>query len=300
MNIVLRYEKEFIAHLKNEKRYSSHTIRAYKTDLNQLILFAAIESMVITAKNFKAIVELYLQKLFSDNFQKSTIARRIFCYRTFVLYLKRFHEIYIKLNIRIPKIANKLPVYLTDAEITLLILLHPKNIKSPFPYRDCAIFELLFSTGVRCSELVNIKINDIDFEQRTIRILGKGNKERIVLFGKFSQQKIEAYCQQERNNANSPYLFLNHYSDPLTTRSIQRIINSFSQYLPVQKRISPHALRHSFATHLINKDMDIRSLQVLLGHASLSNTQRYLHLGITSLKKIANTTNPYNELKKKN
>jgi integrase/recombinase XerC len=155
----------------------------------------------------------------------------------------------------------------------------------------------LFETGLSCSVLKYIKIKDLDFINKTIRIFGKGRKERIVLFGNKAQQKLEEYLTRERGlqprNNNEP-LFINQHGGPLTSRTIQRIIQMFRTFLTLDKHITPHKLRHSFATHLLNQGADLRMVQELLGHQSLSSTEKYTHVSLEELAHVCDTLHPMN------
>ncbi|HLW73162.1 MAG TPA: tyrosine-type recombinase/integrase, partial [Candidatus Babeliales bacterium] len=167
-----------------------------------------------------------------------------------------------------------------------------------YPVRDKTIFELLYATGVRCSELVNICVEDVDMEAKTIRIFGKGKKERIVLFGLKACEKILEYYATERpeiHNQQEP-LFLNYRYEKLTSRSVQRIIKMFRAFLPIERQLTPHKLRHSFATHLLNQGADLRAVQELLGHKTLATTEKYTHVSLENLSKLCEGVHPINAM----
>jgi integrase/recombinase XerC len=160
---------------------------------------------------------------------------------------------------------------------------------------------LLYATGVRCSELVNICIADIDMDGKAIRIMGKGKKERMVLFGLKALEKIQAYCKYERpvvEDQNEP-LFMNYRYGKLTSRSVQRIIKMFRAFLPIDRQLTPHKLRHSFATHLLNQGADLRAVQELLGHKTLSSTEKYTHVSLENLAQLCDNIHPINGMIKK-
>ena len=193
--------KEFITHLEVERHLSVHTLRAYESDLHQFILFwedlTAQEQKLLTLRQ---IIERYLVSLFYKNIDKSSIARKFSCFKSFTAFL-RTQGITLTLNLKRPRLDKKLPVYLSVDEVFhLLDTIKDDDLPTKYPIRDKTIFELLYATGVRCSELVNIRMCDIDMHSKTIRILGKGNKERIVLFGEKAKERIVLYCSKERGD----------------------------------------------------------------------------------------------------
>ncbi len=198
-----------------------------------------------------------------------------------------------------PRLDKKLPVYLSIEEVThLLDTIAEEELPSQRPYRDKAIFELMYATGVRCSELVNIHMGDIDFTNKTIRIFGKGSRERIVLFGERAKERVMSYLEKERPRVKSQrnVLFLNFRNEPLTARSVQRIFEMFRTFLKISRPITPHKIRHSFATHLLNKGVDLRIVQELLGHKSLSSTEKYTHVSLDELAQTCNAAHPLHKI----
>ncbi|EKD23203.1 MAG: Tyrosine recombinase XerC, partial [uncultured bacterium] len=173
-----------------------------------------------------------------------------------------------------------------------------EELDTKWPHRDKAIFELIYATGIRCSELINISFEDIDFANKAIRIFGKGRKERFVLFGEKAHSKLLKYFEQERPKAKDQKekIFLNYKNGYLTTRSIQRIFEMFRQFLKVDKKITPHKIRHSFATHMLNKGVDLRVIQELLGHKTLSSTEKYTHISLDKLSKICDNSHPIHNM----
>ena len=206
------------------------------------------------------------------------------------------------LKLKRPRIDKKLPVYFSVDEIFhLLDSIKNEELPTRHPIRDKAIFELLYATGVRCSELVNICIKDIDMESKVIRIIGKGKKERLVLFGIKAQEKIVEYFHKERpvvEHQHEP-LFLNYRYGKLTSRSVQRIIKMFRLFLRIERPLTPHKLRHSFATHLLNQGADLRAVQELLGHKTLSSTEKYTHVSLENLARLCDSIHPINAMLKK-
>jgi len=287
--------QEFLSYISVEKNLSSNTQRAYDSDLKQFATFwQSLKKDDKKNLSFRQIIERFLVSLFYKKIDKSSIARKFSCFKSFEKFLNNFG---IKLSLKLtrPRLDKKLPIYLSIDEIFhLLDNIKNKDLPSKRPCRDKAIFELVYATGIRCSELVNIKISDIDFSNKTIRIFGKGRKERIVLFGKKAKDKVTEYFESERPKIkyNNERLFLNYRNDPITSRSVQRIFEMFRKFLKINKEITPHKIRHSFATHMLNKGADLRVIQELLGHKTLSSTEKYTHVSLDKLSQICNDANP--------
>ncbi len=290
---------EFIIHLEVERNLSDHTLRAYKSDLSLFCAFwqqinAREKIMIPLARAF----ERYLVSLFHKKTSNSSIARKVSCFHSFGEYTAK-HGINLNLQLTRPRIERKIPVFLSVDELFhLLDTIEDQDLPSQRPLRDKAILELLYATGIRCSELVAIKLEDINLKEKTILILGKGRKERIVLFGSKAQERIEHYLQAERprtSDGKEP-LFINNRNTELTTRSVQRIIKMFRQFLELDRLLTPHKIRHSFATHLLNQGADLRLVQELLGHKSLSSTERYTHVTLEKLSNLCDTIHPVHDM----
>jgi integrase/recombinase XerC len=239
-----------------------------------------------------------LVTLFYKKMDKSSIARKFSCFKSFATFL-RSSNIDLKLQLKRPRLDKKLPVYLSVEEMFhLLDTIQDSQLPTRFPARDKAILELLYATGIRCSELIGIRFCDLDMDNRTIRIKGKGKKERIVLFGDKARTKLADYLRLERahQRAIDEQLFLNYRHEPLTSRSIQRVIQMFRQFLKVDRPISPHKIRHSFATHMLNQGVDLRVVQELLGHQSLASTEKYTHVSLDKLAKMCNDIHPIHDI----
>ena len=296
----LEYKEDFLTYLDVERNASENTYRSYQYDLNQFFIFwDKLNKKHKTKKQSNVSMRDALDKFFLDLYQKkikkSSIARKVACFKSFEKYMQN-DNVDIQLQLTTPRIEKKLPIYLTIDEITFLLdKLPDKELHSNSPLRDKTILETLYATGVRCSELCNIKLTDINFDQQTILITGKGDKQRIVLFGNKAKQKILQYIQEERSKHlkdNNEYLFLTQLGKRIQDRTVQTILNKFSKLLPTKKQLTPHTLRHSFATHLLNAGMNLRALQELLGHSSLTTTERYTHIATTDLKRLYETINP--------
>lgn len=289
--------QEFLTYLEVEKNLSENTTRAYANDLQQLYHFwHTITKEHKLEVPLKQALERFLITLYHKKISKSSIARKLSSFQSFEKYLLK-EGITLKLQLIRPRVDKKLPLYLSVDEIFhLLDTVKNEDLPTKKPLRDKAIFELLYATGIRCSELINIRIKDIDHEQKIIKILGKGNKERLVLFGTKAQSSILTYCAKDRSSLEGPedYLFVNYKNEPLTSRSIQRIIEMFRKFLKTERPITPHKIRHSFATHLLNQGTDLRVIQELLGHKTLASTEKYTHVSITELSALCDQFHPLN------
>ena len=293
---------EFLTYLSVEKNLSEHTQRAYKLDINQFINFwRSLPTDDANNLTCRQIIERFLISLFYKKIDKSSIARKFSCFKSFEKFL-RTQGIKLDLKLTRPRLDKKLPIYLSIDEVFhLLDSVKDHELPSQRPLRDKAIFELMYATGIRCSELVNIKLCDIDLDNKTIRIIGKGNKERIVLFGNKAKDRLTIYINNERQPNQQPdaHLFLNQWGTVLTSRSIQRIIVMFRQFLKVERAITPHKIRHSFATHLLSQGVDLRIIQELLGHKTVASTERYTHVSIERLSNLCDTIHPINNMTKR-
>lgn len=296
------HSNEFLKYLEIERNLSKHTIRAYKADLRSFISFWNNQLTPQEQKKLgiKQVVERYLVSLYYKKIDKQTIARKYSCFTSFSRFLKA-QNITLNIILKRPRIDKKLPIYLSVDEIFHVLDTVPDHkLPSKSPTRDKAIFELLYATGIRCSELVSISIGNIDFDEKTIRISGKGGKERIVLFGSKAKKQLFNYLDHERPKPtnNQEMLFLNNRNKPLTPRSVQRVCEMFRTHLNIKRKITPHKLRHSFATHLLNQGADLRIVQELLGHATLSSTEKYTHVSTQQLSEMCDTLHPFNKMGK--
>lgn len=298
-----KYIKLYVFFLKNEKNYSNNTIISYKNDLIQLLNY--LRDYKILKKNNvqyidRSILRKYIVYLKSCDYSARSISRKISVIRSFFKFLSREDVVKINptINLITPKIEKKLPYFLYLQEVEKLIETPP--LDTIFGIRDRAILELLYGTGMRVGELVNLNINDIDLDEKTIRVFGKGSKERILPLGDPSIKAVQEYLTGRnlfrknisinKNDLNT--LLLNRFGGRLSARSIRRIIIKYMKMAGLNKKISPHVLRHSFATHLLGGGADLRSVQELLGHESLSTTQIYTHITKERLKIIYNKSHP--------
>ncbi len=294
---LLEAKTDFLTFMRVEKNLSLHTLRAYEGDLKQFFSFwqqlPEADQKHLTPRQ---IIERYLVNLFHKKIDKSTIARKFSCFKSFERFLKT-RGIELKLKLQRPRLDKKLPIYLSVDEVFYLLDAIPnEKLPTKKPARDKAIFELLYATGIRCSELVSIKVKDLDLINKTIRIKGKGAKERMVLFGQKAHEKLTYYFQNERPKLANPeeHIFLNNRDEALTTRSVQRVFEMFRTFLKIERKITPHKIRHSFATHLLNQGVDLRTVQELLGHKTLASTEKYTHVSLEDLAKLCDTIHPMN------
>lgn len=272
----------FFKVLKNEYNYSDYTIKNYKLDLTLFFDFlnkSNINYLYLNKDNVLA----YLKYLDKMNLKNSTISRRISALRTFYNYLMNEGLINsnIFLNVKNPKLEKKLPNYLNYTEMEEL--LESIDIKTDEGLKRRLLIEMFYSTGCRVSEIINIKVKDIDFLNKKIRIMGKGSKERIVYYGDYAKKYLDKYLSK---GLDKDYLFVNKHGDKYTVEEIELIVKDIMKHLSIKTHVTPHTLRHTFATHLLNNGADIRSVQELLGHSNLSTTGIYTHVSSDRLKEV--------------
>ncbi|MFH1074485.1 MAG: tyrosine recombinase XerC [Candidatus Firestonebacteria bacterium] len=278
----------FLEHLKAEKNFSKNTIVNYTVDLKQFFEFCREKEDIkkITGINIREfVVELTLKK-----YGKASIERKLATLKSFFFYLKKENIVKIDPteNVSFPKKDKKLPRFLEALEMNRFL----DSIKGDKEedFRDRAILEMLYSTGIRVSELTGLNMQSVDLTNRLVRVYGKGSKERIVPIGDKAKEALSAYLSKKA--VDSEELFLNHKKKRLDTRTVRHILDKWSKSSKLGKHISPHSIRHSFATHLLDAGADLRSVQELLGHASLSTTQIYTHVTREKLKSVYDKAHP--------
>ena len=296
----------FIAYLRDQKGYSQHTIRNYRIDLTQfsefLVSREALPDGQEVDQDMEAIDALvireYLGSLFG-RFARSTIARKLSAVRSFFLFLEKKGIVMTNPagDIATPKLGKYIPVYLPVDDV--FRLLERPDRKKPLGLRDLAILEVLYSCGIRVSELEALDISGVDFEGRLVTVIGKGDRERIVPIGRIALKAVRNYLEATRNlrkgdgnDSQDGPLFINFRGGRLSGRSIARIIKRYATESGLSPEISPHSMRHTFATHLLDGGADLRSVQELLGHASLSTTQRYTHVSLDRLMEVYDKAHP--------
>ena len=285
--------EQFMSYLRIERGASDNTLEAYKRDLNELSDFLEKKNISLNEVDID-ILSSYI-RLLSKRLSRRSLARNISAIRTFFRFL--VSEGILDENparlLEVPKISKTLPGILNENEIELLLNQPP--ISTPIGLRDKAMMELLYATGVRVSELVHLKINDIDFNTGYIKVMGKGSKERFVPVGKKALTIIKEYMRKARerfDKKGSPYLFLNNRGEPFTRQGFWKMLKAYAKKAGIRKRITPHVIRHSFATHLLKNGADLRSVQMMLGHSDISTTQIYTHIDRGYLKEVYNRCHP--------
>ncbi len=286
-----RYIDKFMNYLRVEKNASAHTITNYKVDLDIFKDFLG-DKEIGTVDHLG--LRRFLAELRAKNYKKRTVARKLASLRSFFRFL--FREGHIKKNpitaVLTPKLDKKLPVFLDTARIDrLLSTPTDKNIAG---LRDRALLETLYSTGIRVSELVGLDLRDIDFISGVIKVLGKGAKERVVPIGEPALGAIRKYIDKRAGYKvdDRDAVFLNKSGGRLTDSGVRRVLDKHVKVCGIIEKISPHSLRHSFATHLLDRGADLRSVQELLGHMNLSTTQIYTHITMERLKLVYDKAHP--------
>mgnify|MGYP004459722043 FL=1 len=274
-------KEKFLEKLKYEYNYSDLTINGYDYEITKFLDYLNDNHLDYKKINID-MIRNYLKYLDSLKYKKNSISKNLSSLRSYYKFLTEEKVVLNNpfKNISNPKKDKKLPDFLNYEEINKLF--DSADTKTPLGLRNRCILELLYDTGIRVSELVNLKINDIEFDKKTINILGKGKKERIVYYGDYLQEVLEKYINDSRkyllNNKLSEYLILNNNGSKITTRGVEYIIDKMVNEAAIKHKISPHVLRHTFATHMLNGGADIKSIQQLLGHESLSTTGIYTHI----------------------
>jgi len=285
-----RFIEKFIRYLEIEKNYSKYTILNYKNDLEDFMVFlgqAPLESVDYL------FIRRYLALLKEKQIASRSVGRYLSTLRTFFKFLAR--EGYLKANplqgISSPKQDKHLPSFMTEEEVTKLIdAVVLKDAKDDKAFRDKAILEMFYSTGMRISEVVSSNISSVDFISGIVKVMGKGRKERIVPIGECALSALRKYLDKRKTQTDA--LFLNKNNRRITDRGVRGIVAKYLRLASMKQGISPHTLRHSFATHLLNRGADLRSVQELLGHANLSTTQVYTHLTTERLKSVYDKAHP--------
>ena len=284
----------FLRYLDRERNASPHTVRAYAADLAQFEAHLATE-LGRAGRSDEVdhlMIRAFLARLHRDGVKKVSAARKLASLRTFFKYLCR--EGILGRNparaLLSPRLDKKIPGHLEEGEVASLVEV-PGD--APAALRARAILELLYGTGIRCAELVGLDLPDIDRGARTVRVLGKGSKERIVPFGKTAGLALERYLAvRDQARPRSAAVFVNARGGRLTDRWIRQIVTQRVRQVAIERHLSPHSLRHSFATHLLERGADLRAIQELLGHASLKTTQRYTHVNARHILEIYRKTHP--------
>lgn len=290
----------FLNFIIKQKNYSKNTSKNYEIDILEFFKYVEKEGFNYLDVDYD-FIKGYLMELYNRKLSRNSVARKLSSLRSFYKYL--FNNELIKTNpfkyVKTPKKEKKLPRYLGVEELE--VIFNTPDVSTSLGQRDRLILEVLYATGIRVSELVNIKIEDIDFYKMEIRILGKGNKERIDPFGEYCLDAINLFINGgrkeilQKHHTNCSYLIINERGCKITTRGVEKIIDNVIKKASLKKHVSPHMLRHSFATHLLNEGCDILTVQELLGHESLESTQVYTHVSNERLRSVYLKCHPLNK-----
>ncbi|HEY8464795.1 MAG TPA: tyrosine recombinase XerC [Bacillota bacterium] len=289
---------EFLAQLRANNNFSLHTLESYGLDLRQFSAFLETEQIRELQEINYLVIRRFLAALKEDEFAKSSVARKLACLRSFFKFLCR--QGYLNhnpvLTIATPKREKRLPKFLYLNEVTALLNL--PDHRTELGIRDRAILETFYSSGLRLQELVNLKLTDLDLSRGYLIVLGKGSRERMVPLGGSAKRALEQYLLTARpvllakSSQPTEQLFLNYRGTGLSGRSIERMMDKYLRQLALDRKVSPHTLRHTFATHLLENGADLRVVQELLGHVDLSTTQIYTHLSKERIRSIYQNNHP--------
>ncbi|SMO74553.1 site-specific tyrosine recombinase/integron integrase [Solitalea koreensis] len=286
----------FLRYLEFEKRFSPHTIVSYSSDLQQFVVFLNRFEINDLAHANHEFIRSWIVELMDETISTRTINRKLSALRTFYKFLLREKIIETDpfLKVQTPKMQKRLPVFVETQHMDMLL----DNIEFTEGFegiRDKIIIETIYQTGIRLSELIGLKERDVDFYNKSIRVLGKRNKERLIPFTETYQQLLANYCTSKKNtdfNTQNEYLFVTNKGDKLYPKFVYNLINKYLSYVSTIEKKSPHVLRHTFATHLLNKGADLNAIKELLGHVSLAATQVYTHNSTDRLKNIYKQAHP--------
>lgn len=290
------YVNEFINYLSVERGLAPNTLESYGRDLRQYYSYLHNDKIDAVKQVSRATILAYLEQLQSKGRAVSTISRNLAAIKSFYQFLvrERYLEKDPAANLESPKLEKKLPKILTIAEVEEL--LKQPNSFLPTGMRDKAMLELLYATGIRVSELISLNVSDVNLEMGYIKCYGKGSKERIVPLGSIAAKCVQEYVARGRGKLvrtyDEPALFVNHHGNRLTRQGFWKIIKKYAQQATIIKDITPHTLRHSFATHLLENGADLRSVQEMLGHADISTTQIYTQVTKNHLKEVYEKAHP--------
>lgn len=289
---------DFLNYLIYERNVSPNTVAAYRDDLESFVSFLCSDYLTLARDqlDFRRVdnlaIRAYLAHLGRRKLSRASMARHLSALRTFFRHLMR--EGAVDANpartVATPKREKHLPSVMQPAEIALL--LEQPDLSTPLGLRDRAFLELMYASGLRISELVGIDVDDIEVRARLVKVRGKGAKERIVPFGSKAEAAVRAWLPARHAPEEEGALFVNYRGERITTRSVRRLFDKYVRAAALRAGISPHTMRHSFATHLLNAGADLRGIQELLGHASLSTTQKYTHLNDWELLKVYRKAHP--------
>ena len=287
--------EEFLRYLLIDKGYSNNTINSYRIDLEKFLKYNKNRNVNDISNDD---IREYVKWLSKNELNQKTISRNISCLRSFYKFL--VIEKFVKNNpsdsLITPKIKKSLPSTLTEEEVLKLLDI---KLTDSFSYRNKAMLELMYGTGLRVSELVSLKLQDIDLSEDIVRTFGKGKKERIIPIGDYAVEYLKKYLEEYRplmlKKTNCEYVFLNNHGKKMTRQGFFKIVKKIADENGINKQLSPHTLRHSFASHLLKYGADLRTIQELLGHSDISTTQIYTHITNEELKKNYQDYHPHGD-----
>ena len=289
----------FFSYLSAQKRYSFHTVRAYRIDIEQFFESITQETDLRKTEHLEEIskeqIRTFLSELIRHGMSKRTVARKLASLKALFGYLHRTGVIKVNpaASLLSPKMEKHLPEFLREEEIDKA--LESIDQTSPIGFRDRAILELFYGTGMRLSELIHLDIEDVDLSAGTVRVFGKGGKERVLPIGRNTGKTIQSYLLRRKElhpKEETQALFINRRGEKMSSRGVQLIVQKWLKHVSEKKKLSPHILRHTFATHLLDRGADLKAVKELLGHSSLSTTQIYTHLTTDRIKKVYRQAHP--------
>ena len=289
--MIKEYIDEFLRYLLIDKNYSSNTIESYKNDLLKLSHFVNKDIKSIDVDDLKK----YIKSL-SNSLEEKSLSRNISCIKSFYKFLiiNKIVNNNPSDALYLPKTKKSLPKVLSEEDVLKLLDI---ELKDSFDYRNKAMLEVMYASGIRVSELVNLKLQDVDLSDEVIRINGKGSKQRIVPLGEYATLALKEYINNYRSTMlkkyNTDYIFLNNHGNVITRQGFFKIIKEIASKKGINEDISPHTLRHSFASHLLKYGADLRTIQELLGHSDITTTQIYTHISNEQLKKNYSEFHPH-------
>lgn len=286
------YEEEFLNYLKNIRLYSKKTVASYEYDLKDYALFLEKNNLTIKDDNDKTL-KLYLNYIYDKKISNKSISRHLSSLRTYYDFLKKENIVTENIfkNVKNPKIEKNIPNFISHDKLNeIFTSFNDSNLD----IRNRLVIELLYATGLRVGELVNIKIKDIDFGAQSIKVLGKGSKERYVFYNNTTKEVLKRYLvvRKKLQKKENDYLLLNDKGTPIKEASVRKIIQTTLMKCGIKSKITPHTFRHTFATDLLNQGLDLVNVKELLGHASLNTTSIYTHITNDRIKEVYQNTHP--------
>ncbi len=284
-----RWLQSFLTHLRGSRNCSQHTLRAYEADLRSFLQATSASRPSAIERN---LIRGYIAELQASGVSRATVLRKISAVRSFCRWLREQGELERDPFVQVPtpKREKRLPKFLTETEMNELLDKGARAL-GVLGQRDCAILELLYSSGLRRSEVAGLNVGDVDFLSGFVRVFGKGSKERLVPVGLGALKRLREYLGPRGGRGGAP-LFLNHRGGRLTHDGVALVVKRWARLAGFQKPVTPHVFRHSMATHLLNSGCDLRSVQEMLGHKNLATTQVYTHLSLERLKKVYEEAHP--------